>query len=174
MLTEKEIILAVANEIQNMMYNDITCENGVESFECWCNDGEVFEAYDCYTKEDVEQIMDKVRALAPVVDQLVLSNLNIDHPECNKKGQYKAFVAFGDAASHRASSGEWKELAELWKENPQSIGVREFDTYEERYAYFLGLNEAIGWGDYYGLEDIEVARLGEEIDLSKIDKPCEI
>lgn len=77
---KKQIILAVANQIQNMMYNDITCENGVESFECWCNDGEVFEN-EGMDAADVKECMQLVKAVAPLVDDLVLNHLNIDNPD---------------------------------------------------------------------------------------------
>ena len=77
-MTEKEIKLAVANQIQNMMYNDITCENGLESFECWCQDGEVFEN-EGMGKEDVDKCMALVRKVAPKVDDLLLNDLNTDN-----------------------------------------------------------------------------------------------
>ena len=77
-MTKKETILAVANQIQNMMYNDITNEYGVESFESWCADGEVFEN-DGLNKEDVNECMTLVREVAPIVDNLVLNHLNIDN-----------------------------------------------------------------------------------------------
>lgn len=77
-MTKKETILAVANQIQNMMYNDITNGYGVESFESWCADGEVFEN-DGLNKEDVNECMTLVREVAPIVDNLVLNHLNIDN-----------------------------------------------------------------------------------------------
>ena len=76
-MTEKEIKLAVANQIQNMMYNDITEGYGLESFETWCNDGEVFEE-EGMGKEEAEECMALVRKIAPKVDDLLLNDLNVD------------------------------------------------------------------------------------------------
>ena len=77
-MTKKDIKLAVANQIQNMMYNDITEGYGVESFECWCEDGEVFEN-EGMSKEEANECMALVREVAPLVDELVLNHLNIDN-----------------------------------------------------------------------------------------------
>lgn len=79
-MTQKEIILAVANQIQNMMYNDITCENGVQCFESWCENGEIFEN-EGMDKENAAECMKLVKRIAPLVDNLILNNLNIDNPE---------------------------------------------------------------------------------------------
>ena len=76
-MTEKEIKLAVANQIQNMMYNDITEGYGLESFEAWCDDGEVFEE-EGMSKEEAEECMALVRKIAPKVDDLLLNDLNVD------------------------------------------------------------------------------------------------
>ena len=76
-MTKKETIFAVANQIQNMMYNDITCGYGVESFEGWCNGGEVFENEDL-KPDDVRQCMELVKEIAPIVDDLILNHLNPD------------------------------------------------------------------------------------------------
>lgn len=75
-MARKSVILAVANQIQNMMYNDITCENGVECFESWCADGEVFE--EAGDDDFVKECMALVTEVAPIVDNLILNHLNID------------------------------------------------------------------------------------------------
>lgn len=77
-MAKKETILAVANQIQNMMCNDITNEYGVESFESWCANGEVFEN-EGLNKEETNECMALVREVAPIVDDLVLNHLNIDN-----------------------------------------------------------------------------------------------
>lgn len=71
------VIKAVANEIENMMYNDINEGNGIEGFEGWCNGGEVFEE----SGLDVEECMQLVREVAPIVDNLVYKHLNVDQAE---------------------------------------------------------------------------------------------
>ena len=75
-MTRKEVILAVANQIQNMMYNDIDCGNGVECVESWCADGEVFE--EAGNEDFIKECMTLVKEVAPIVDELVLNHLNID------------------------------------------------------------------------------------------------
>lgn len=72
-----KIIKVVTNEICNMLCNDILCENGVECFETWCEDGEIFEG-EGYTEEDTKEIMRFVEEIAPLVDDLVCNKLNID------------------------------------------------------------------------------------------------
>ncbi len=87
-MKKKDVILAVANQIQNMMYNDINCDNGVECFEAWCADGEVFENEGLHSNE-VAQCMKLVREVAPIVDNLVLNHLNID--EAKREEQFKKY-----------------------------------------------------------------------------------
>ena len=77
-MTEKEIKLAVANQIQNMMYNDITEGYGLESFEDWCQNGEVFEN-EGMSKKEADECMALVRKVAPKVDDLLLNDLNTDN-----------------------------------------------------------------------------------------------
>lgn len=76
-MNKTEVIKAVAEQIQNMMYNDITEENGVESFAAWCNEGEVFKL-NGLDAADVAECMQLVNEVAPLVDELVLNHLNID------------------------------------------------------------------------------------------------
>ena len=76
-MDKNEIIKVVTNEICNMLSNDILCENGVECFESWCEDGEIFEN-EGYSKEDIKEIMSFVEEIAPLVDDLVCNKLNID------------------------------------------------------------------------------------------------
>lgn len=76
-MDKNKIIKVVTNEICNMLCNDILCENGVECFESWCEDGEVFEDFG-YSKEDTKEIMCFVKEIAPLVDDLVCNKLNID------------------------------------------------------------------------------------------------
>ena len=76
-MARKEIMMAVANQIENMMYNNITCENGGEPFEGWCNKGEVFRLNDMTPKE-VSECMQLVEQVAPLVDKLCLEYLNVD------------------------------------------------------------------------------------------------
>lgn len=77
---KKNIIMAVANQIQNMMYNNITNENGLESFEGWCEDGEVFVNNDM-SEEEVKECMTLVEHVAPLVDKLMFEYLNVDNPD---------------------------------------------------------------------------------------------
>lgn len=76
-MEKKDIIIAVTREIGNMMHNDILCEYGVESFETWCNNGEVFEN----NGEDADACMQFVKEIAPLVDELVCGKLNINNIE---------------------------------------------------------------------------------------------
>ena len=76
-MARKHIMMAVADQIQNMMYNNITCENGAETFEGWCNKGEVFRLNDMNPQE-VKECMQLVEQVSPLVDKLCLDYLNVD------------------------------------------------------------------------------------------------
>jgi len=140
-MTNKEIILAVANQIQNMMYNDITCENGVQCFEAWCENGEVFEN-DGMGKEDAAECMQLVKRVAPLVDNLVLNNLNIDKPEV--VSHHKEYVvksiswndkleSITEAAHNQTFSDEIEDIDLLSYIKKNDKG--EDETFEDRFDY---------------------------------------
>lgn len=68
--------LAVANQIQNMMYNNITYENGNESFDNWCANGEVYQN-EGLDAELVGECMRLTKEITPIVDNLCLNYLDI-------------------------------------------------------------------------------------------------
>ena len=74
-MTKETIIWHVAAQISNMIYNDIVLKNGVECFEAWCEDGEVFDLLGL-SDEEVNECLAKVKEVAPIVDDLVLNHLN--------------------------------------------------------------------------------------------------
>ncbi len=134
---KKQIILAVANQIQNMMYNDITCENGVESFECWCNDGEVFEN-EGMDEADAKECMQLVKVVAPLVDNLVMNHLNIDNPAAvsvkkeDAEQKNELFVRLGiyiqptDEETDKILKGDVETMQQVIREHRYTIGG---DTY---------------------------------------------
>lgn len=65
----------VTNQIVNMLTNNILEDNGTESFEGWCENGEVFNEYPAY-KEECVNLMKEV---APIVDQLTYNYLNFGY-----------------------------------------------------------------------------------------------
>ena len=138
---KKQIIFAVANQIQNMMYNDITCENGVESFECWCNDGEVFEN-EGMDAADVKECMQLVRVVAPLVDELILNHLNIDNPDkvsVKKEGDVRPTTwtdklnAIIEAARNQTFADEIDDIDRLSYTKVNGKGEKE--TFEERFDH---------------------------------------
>lgn len=68
-------VRAVANQLINMLTNNILEDNGTESFEVWCEDGEVFNDHPSY-KEECVALMKEV---APIVDQLTFNHLNFGY-----------------------------------------------------------------------------------------------
>ena len=68
-------VRAVANQLINMLTNNILEDNGTESFEGWCEDGEVFNDHPSY-KEECVALMRKV---APLVDELTYNHLNFGY-----------------------------------------------------------------------------------------------
>ena len=75
---KKDVIKAVAGQIINMIDNDVLCENGIEPFELWCADGEVF---DDGANDDkfIEECMVLVRKVAPIVDNLTYNYINVEN-----------------------------------------------------------------------------------------------
>jgi len=76
-MTHSQIVAikAVTNQLINMMYNDIIEENGIEGFEGWCADGEVF---DTLPEEYFDDAMRLMKQVAPLVDDLIYKHLNIN------------------------------------------------------------------------------------------------
>lgn len=66
-------IKAVTGQLVNMLVNDILHNNGIEGFEGWCADGEVFE--DLHG-EYFDEAMRLVKEIAPIVDTLTYNHLN--------------------------------------------------------------------------------------------------
>ena len=68
-------VRAVANQLINMLTNNILEDNGTETFEGWCEDGEVFNDHPAY-KEECVALMKEV---APLVDELTYNHLNFGY-----------------------------------------------------------------------------------------------
>ena len=120
------VIKAVANEIENMMYNDINEGNGIEGFEGWCAGGEVFEE----SGLDVEECMQLVREVAPLVDELVYKHLNVDQVEIDKT---RKIYAIEDAARFNKFTDEIDEIDMLsYTEQDESGEER---IVEDRFDY---------------------------------------
>lgn len=66
-MEKEEIVKNVVEQVINMLSNNVIEDNGSESFECWCADGEVFENNGI---EDVDKHCEIVSVLAPYVDAL--------------------------------------------------------------------------------------------------------
>ena len=64
----KEQIKKVANQITNMLYNDIELEQGTERFVDWCADGEVCEDENGVVDEGAWELAQRV---GNKVDELV-------------------------------------------------------------------------------------------------------
>lgn len=71
--------LAVAEMIIGQLENNVLQENGFESFETWCDNGEVFENYPDLDESEREKAVWIMHTIAPDVDQIG-SQLNMDLP----------------------------------------------------------------------------------------------
>ena len=85
----------------------------------------------------------------------------------------KIYVVFGSTPNRMACDGDWKELAEYWKEDSQALGTREFETDAEINAYIKGINDSLGWEDVMCLDSKEVKKLAKHIKLSEVYPCCE-
>ena len=79
--TKRDVILAVAGQLENLMYNGIDEEYGLESFEGWCEDGEVFTFIPEFGEDEefVNDCVELMKNVAPMVDILLLNHLNPDN-----------------------------------------------------------------------------------------------
>lgn len=66
-------IKAVTGQLVNMLINDVLNNNGLEGFEGWCADGEVFEDLQ---GEYFDEAMRLAEEIAPLVDTLTYNHLN--------------------------------------------------------------------------------------------------
>ena len=71
----KVAVREVANQVINMLTNNILEDNGTESFEGWCEDGAVFSDHPSY-KEECVALM---REVAPIIDNLTYNHLNFGY-----------------------------------------------------------------------------------------------
>lgn len=71
--------LAVAEMIIGQLENNVLQENGFESFEGWCDNGEVFENFPDLDKDEREKAVSIMHTIAPDVDQIGMQ-LNMDLP----------------------------------------------------------------------------------------------
>ena len=65
-------VRAVTEQVINMLENSIVFDNGTESFEGWCEDGDIFAEHPTYQEECIKLM----REVAPIVDQLTFNYLN--------------------------------------------------------------------------------------------------
>ena len=79
-MDKKEIVKAVVEQLSNMLENNTIHENGFESFEGWCADGEVF-TNNGMSDEDADKCMDLVRKVSPDLDNLIWKYLSIESCE---------------------------------------------------------------------------------------------
>ena len=75
---KKDVIKAVAGQIINMIDNDVLCENGIEPFELWSDEGEVFDD-GANSEEFISECMELVRKVAPIVDNLTYNYINVEN-----------------------------------------------------------------------------------------------
>ena len=76
-MTHNEMIKAITEQVINMYSNNVLEDNGAESFEGWCADGEVF-TNNGYTDEEADAMMKLVRDMSACVDALTFRWLNTD------------------------------------------------------------------------------------------------
>lgn len=72
---QKVAVREVANQVINMLTNNILEDNGTESFEGWCEDGAVFDGHPTYKGACVALM----REVAPIIDSLTYNHLNFGY-----------------------------------------------------------------------------------------------
>lgn len=72
---QRRAVYLVAEQIINMLVNNVLHDNGTESFEGWCEGGDVF-FYGDVTEQEVEAATGLLKKVAPVVDELTYNYIN--------------------------------------------------------------------------------------------------
>lgn len=70
---EKAVVIAVTQVLIAMLENNIISDNGVESFEGWCEDGDIFG------EDSHEKCVALMKEVAPIIDDLTFKHLNLGH-----------------------------------------------------------------------------------------------
>lgn len=85
-----------------------------------------------------------------------------------KMEKYVAVVLFGETAARKYSDGDFTGLKECLENNDGQIVVREFNTAEEREAYFIGLEDADGWFANAVMDEKEIQEHPEILSIFNI------
>lgn len=76
---QKRAVELVTGQIINMLVNNILEDNGTESFEGWCEDGDVFYNMDGLTLEEANAASALMTEVAPIVDELTYGYINFGY-----------------------------------------------------------------------------------------------
>ena len=76
---QKEAVRLVAEQIIGMLENNILQDNGVESFEGWCEDGNVFHNNPDISEEERAAAISLMKQVAPKVDELTFNHINLGY-----------------------------------------------------------------------------------------------
>lgn len=70
---EKAVVIAITQHYINMLYNNVIEDNGVEGFEGWCEDGDIFD------EDSRDKCVELMHKVAPLIDELTYKFLNLGH-----------------------------------------------------------------------------------------------
>lgn len=76
---QKKAVCLVAEQIINMLTNNILEDNGTESFVGWCENGRVFFDIDGVSDEEADAASALMAEVAPTVDELTYEWLNFGY-----------------------------------------------------------------------------------------------
>lgn len=76
---EKKAVVLVTEQIINMLDNNILHDCGVEGFEGWCEDGEVFCIDEALSAEEIDAAIALMKKVAPIVDRLTYEHINFGY-----------------------------------------------------------------------------------------------
>lgn len=86
----------------------------------------------------------------------------------------RVYIGFGEDMSRALADQEYEEVVKLTNELGNQLTYRDFETEAEAKAYIQGINDMYGWLDFWILEDLDIDKLSEMIDLNKLDPPAQI
>ena len=85
---KEEVIKNVIEQVIAMLGNDVLAENGLESFEGWCENGDIFET-------DIEEHIAVMKRIAPAVDNLTNIIFNLQEESKDNK-DYRVYIINDD------------------------------------------------------------------------------
>ena len=129
---KKEVIKNVIEQVIAMLANDVLAENGLESFEGWCESGDIFET----NRNEHIAVMKRI---APAVDNLNFIIFNLQKESEDNKG-YRVYIINDDYLEDCFNNNDIDAFTEsVNNDDFISYDCEEFETEKDATKFVEGL-----------------------------------